>query len=144
MSSGLKEFLLRWVVTTIAVVAACYIVPGIGYDSRTSLVVAALVLGILNAILRPLLLLLALPLLVLTLGLFFFFINGFMLYLVGNLVKGFHVNTFGAAFWGALVISVVSTVLNSVTGSGGARLRVQRGRQPPNRRDDGGGPVIDV
>jgi hypothetical protein len=69
-----------------------------------------------------------------------------LLYWVGHLVKDFHVETFGAAFWGGLVISFVSLVLNSLTGAGNAQVRVRRGPPPPDRRNDppGGGPVIDV
>ena len=104
--------------------------------------VASLLLGILNAVLRPLLMILALPLLVFTLGLFMLFINALMLYLVGLLLRsGFQVETFWAAFWGGLVISVVSLVLSTLTGTGNARVRAERGRRPPR---DGDGPVIDV
>ncbi|MDB6017297.1 MAG: rane protein of unknown function [Pedosphaera sp.] len=146
MSAKLKEFLQRWLINTAAVLVAAYIVPGIHYDTRTALVAATLVLGILNAVLRPLLLLISLPVLVLTLGLFFFVINALLLYFVGQVVKGFHVDTFWSAFWGGLIISFISLVLNSLTGSGNARVRVQRGvaPPPPNRHDDGGGPIIDV
>ena len=103
-------------------------------------------LGILNAILRPILRLFALPLLLLTLGLFFFVFNALLLYFVGNVVKGFHVETFWSAFWGGLVISFVSLVLNSLTGTGDARFAVRRGVAPPPKssKDDGGGPIIDV
>jgi putative membrane protein len=147
MPYKLKEFLQRWLIYTAAVLVAAEIIPGIHCDKPVDLLVASLVLGILNTVLRPLLLILALPLLVLTLGLFFFVINALLLYFVGWLVKGFHVETFWAAFWGGLVISFVSTVLNSLTGTGGSRISVRRGGPPlPNRRDDGGGsgPVIDI
>jgi putative membrane protein len=81
----------------------------------------------------------------LTLGLFALVINAGLLYLVGYVVKGFHVTNFGAAFWGALVIALISLVLNSLTGTGDSRKRIRRGGPPPpNRRDGGGGPVIDV
>jgi putative membrane protein len=147
MSSKLKDFLLRWLITTAAALAATRIVPGINYDKPVDLIVATLVLGILNAVLRPLLTLLALPLVVLTLGLFYLIINALLLYFVGNVVSGFHVDSFWAAFWGGLVISFISLVLNSITGVGNARVTVRRGSPPPprsDRRDDGGGPVIDV
>ena len=87
--------------------------------------------------------LLSLPLLLVTLGLFTFVINATLLYFVGWLVKSFHVATFGAAFWGGVVISLVSLPLNLLTGTGNARLQVRRGPPPP-RKDDGDGPVIDV
>ena len=143
---GFLEFLGRLVITTIAVLVASQIVPGIGYQTQTGLFVAALLLGILNAIVRPFLLLLSLPLLFVTLGLFTLVINALLLSLVGYLVQDFHVDGFWSAFFGALIISVVSVVLNSLTGTGNARLRVQRRRRPPPDRppDPGGGPVIDI
>jgi putative membrane protein len=110
-----------------------------------------LLLGFLNAFLRPVLLLLSLPLLILTLGLFTFIINATLLYFVGQIVKTFHVASFSAAFWGGVVISVVSLPLNLLTSTGRARLEVRRGNPGGHDRrpgDDGGdagsGPVIDV
>ncbi len=89
--------------------------------------------------------LLTLPLLVVTLGLFAFVINGALLYFVGFLLRPhFYVDDLWSAFWGAVVISVVSTILNSMTGTGNSRFRFVRHRRPPDRGDDGGGPVIDV
>ncbi|MDB6112510.1 MAG: conserved rane protein of unknown function [Pedosphaera sp.] len=146
MSSKLKQFLQRWVINTAAVLVATQLVKGIDYDTWTSLLVATLLLGILNAVLRPVLMLLSLPLVIVTLGLFVLVINAFLLYGVGSIVKGFHVGSFWSAFWGAVVISLVSLVLNSLTGTGNARVQVRRGGvPPPNRPDDtGSGPVIDV
>jgi hypothetical protein len=63
---------------------------------------------------------------------------------VGQLVKSFHVADFWSALWGALTISLVSLVLNSLTGTGEQRIEFRRARRPPDRRDDGPGPVIDV
>ena len=143
----MKEFLKRWAITTAAVLVAEFVVPGIRYDNWVGLVVATLVLGLLNASLRPLLMLLSLPLVIFTLGLFILIINAGLLYLVGQM-KHFHVDTFGAAFWGALIISVVTTLLNILTGSGETRIHVQRGtvRRRSSRKpdDDSNGPVIDV
>ena len=141
-----KEFLKRWVVTTVAVLVAEFVVPGIRYDNWVGLVIATLVLGLLNASLRPLLMLLSLPLVIFTLGLFILVINAGLLYLVGQM-KHFHVDTFGSAFWGALIISVVSTLLNLLTGGGDTRIHVQRGtgrRSSARNPDDDNGPVIDV
>ena len=92
---------------------AASIISGIRYDSVPSLLGAALLLGILNAFLRPILLLLAAPLIILTLGLFIFVVNALMLYLVNDLVHGFHVAGFGSAFWGAILISLVSWILSA-------------------------------
>ncbi len=144
MPQALKDFLKRWAITTLAVLVAAHVVPGIDYHNNwAGLLVATLLLGFLNAFLRPLLMLLSLPLLLVTLGLFTFVINATLLYFVGWLVKSFHVATFGAAFWGGVVISLVSLPLNLLTGTGNARLQVRRGPPPP-RKDDGDGPVIDV
>ena len=92
---------------------AAWIIHGIRYDSTASLVGAALLLGILNAFLRPILLLLAAPLIILTLGLFIFVVNALVLYLVNDLVPGFHVDGFWSAFWGAILISIVSWMLSA-------------------------------
>ena len=116
MSASLKSFLQRWLINTVAVMVAAKIVPGIECDSITGLFTASLLLGIFNALLRPLLWLLSLPLVIVTLGLFTLVINALLLYFVGSLVKSFVVADFRAAFWGALVISLVSMVLNLITG----------------------------
>ncbi|MGI8431111.1 MAG: phage holin family protein [Chthoniobacterales bacterium] len=109
----MRHFLFRWAITTVAVMAAAAVINGIRYDSFASLIGAALLLGILNAFLRPVLLLLMAPLIVLTLGLFIFVVNGLMLWLVQDLVHGFHVDRFGSAFWGAILISIVSWILSA-------------------------------
>ena len=137
----MKEFLKRWVVTTVAVLVAEFVVPGIRYDNWVGLVIATLVLGLLNASLRPLLMLLSLPLVIFTLGLFILVINAGLLYLVGQM-KHFHVDTFGSAFWGALIISVVGLILNTITGAGDTKVKVERRRRPDDSGGDG--PVIDV
>ena len=146
MAPGLKAFLKRWLVTTLAVVVAAHVVSGIRYDSYVGLLVASFVLGILNAFLRPLLLLLSLPLLLFSLGLFTLIINAVLLRAVAWLVRPFHVDGFGPAFWGALVISLVSIVLNPLLGPDRIdthpRGNPSSVRQPG--RDDDGGPVIDV
>lgn len=141
----MKKFLLNWLICTLAVLVAVYIVPGLRYDKPLDLLAASLLLGILNAVLRPLLLLLALPLLIFTLGLFFFVINAALLWLVGALLQPhFFVEDFWAAFWGALVISFVSGVLNVLTGNRKSRVEIRRRKAQQRPRDDGGGPVIDV
>lgn len=142
---SVKRFVQSWVVNTVAVLVAVYVVPGLHYQRPLDLLVASLVLGILNAVLRPVLMFLALPLLIFTLGLFTLIINALLLYFVANLLQPhFVVDSFWYAFWGALVISIVSIILNVLTGSARAQIRVQRPRQ--SRRDGGGedGPVIDI
>ena len=145
MSASLKRFLQRWLINTVAVMVAAKIVPGIECDSIITLFAASLLLGILNALLRPLLWLLSLPLVILTLGLFALVINALLLYFVGYLVKSFVVADFRAAFWGSLIISLVSLALNSITGTGDSRIEFRRSKPRSSAdRGDGDGPVIDV
>jgi putative membrane protein len=108
-----RHFIFRWLVTTVAVVVAAALIHGIRYDSTGALVAAALLLGILNAFVRPVLLLVSAPLILLTLGLFIFVVNGVMLLIVSTFIWGFHVDTFGSAFWGAIVIGIVSWLLSA-------------------------------
>jgi putative membrane protein len=147
-TSSLSNFLQRWLINTLAVLIAVNILglDRIHYAGWHDLLIASLLLGIFNAVLRPVLLLLSLPLLIFTLGLFTLVINAALLYFVGNLWDGFRVRDFSSAFWGALIISIVSLILNSLTGTGNARIRVQRGgpTKPGSGKDDGNGPVIDV
>ena len=105
-------FFLRWALNAFALWVVSTIVPGIHAAGMFATFVAALVLGILNALLRPVLLVLTLPLNLLTLGLFTFVINALMLELTGAMVKGFTVDGFGSAILGALLLSVVSFALN--------------------------------
>src|SRR5262245_13082441 len=144
-ASGLKKFIQSWVINTLAVLVAVYIVPGVHYQKPLDLFVASLVLGILNALLRPIILVLALPLVLVTLGFFLLVINALLLYLVGSLLRPhFYTDDFWSAFWGALVISIVSLVLNTITGTGTSRLRFERRNRPPDSGPGGSGPVIDV
>ena len=97
MSPAVKEFLQRWLVTTLGVLAAANIINGVRADDIVSLLGASLLLGVFNAVLRPVLMFLSLPLLILTLGLFTLVINAVLLYFVSDLVKGFHVVDFCTA-----------------------------------------------
>ena len=146
-SKNLVRFLQSWIINTLAVLVAAMILhKHITYDNQPqNLLIAALLLGILNAFVRPILMLIALPLLIFTLGLFTLVINALLLYLVGALLQPhFQVDTFGHAFLGALIISVISVALNVLTGN--SRVSVQRRPPgPPNDKSSGGnGPVIDV
>jgi putative membrane protein len=147
-TTKLLRFLQSWIINTLAVLIAAIILRGhILYAAPADLIVASLLLGILNAFVRPILMLLALPLLIFTLGLFTLVINALLLYFVGVLMGPyFQVDSFGFAFLGALIISIVSIALNALTGTGGARITVHRTRPPKNPHDEdgGGGPVIDV
>ena len=139
--------LFRWFVLTIAVWIAAVIVPGIAYDGRKSLLVAALVLGILNTVVRPILRLLSLPFIILSFGLFLLVINALLLKLTAWLVPGFQV----AGFWPAVGASVVISIVSMFLGySGGTRKRIVVDRMnvppPPPDRDvpPGTGKIIDV
>jgi putative membrane protein len=146
MPARFKGFLQQWLIGTLAVLVATQMVKGIHYDTWSGLLVATLLLGILNTFVRPLLTLLSLPLMILTLGLFRLIINAGLLLLVDRLAAQFHVDGFGSAFWGGLVISIVSLLLNTLTGTGDTRVEVRRGKRPPpsKKPGDGDGPVIDV
>jgi putative membrane protein len=148
MQPGTKKFLRfsqAWLINTLAVVVAAIILRGhIRYEKPADLIIASLLLGILNAFVRPILMLLALPLLIFTLGLFTLVINALLLYFVGVLMGAhFQVDSFGFAFLGAIIISIVSIALNALTGMGNARVTFQR-RPPPPQKSDDDGPVIDV
>ena len=142
-----RDFLHQFVVGTFAVLVAVNVVPGITFDTPLHLLLASLVLGALNAFLRPLLLLGCLTLLILTLGLFLMVINAMLLFLTAKLVDGFNIAGFWPAFWGALVISIVTLIANTFTGRGDSQMSFRRAKpqdaQSP-RHDDDDGPVIDV
>jgi putative membrane protein len=118
------RLVVRWFVNAVALLAAAFVVPGIrltssgatpGPDAWMTLAVVALIFGVINAIIRPIVLVLTLPLTLVTLGLFVFVVNALMLWLTGRVAAafdlGFRVDGFGAALLGALVISVVSMLL---------------------------------
>ena len=120
----MRHFVFRWAITTVAVMVASSIIHGIRYDSVASLIGAALLLGIFNAFLRPILLILSAPLILLTLGLFILVVNGLMLLIVPSIVIGFHVDTFASAFWGAIIISIVSWILSAFFRGSDGRVHV--------------------
>lgn len=108
----MKSLLLRWLILTVAVLVAAHVVPGFHVSAPLAGFILAVVLSLLNALLRPLLLLLTLPVNILSLGLFTLVINGFMLWIAGAAVSGVKIDGFGPAFWGALVVSLASMGLN--------------------------------
>ena len=109
----MTAFLIRWLVTTIAVFAAEKIIPGIHCNSAGALLGASLLLGIVNAFVRPILLLLSIPFIIVTMGLFILVVNALMLMLVAQIVPSFSVDGFWNAFFGSIVISLVSWILSS-------------------------------
>jgi putative membrane protein len=110
----MKQLLLRWVLNSFALFFVMKLIPGIRIDRFSDLMLATLVIGLLNAFLRPLILLFTLPVTIATLGLFTLVINGLIFALAALLLRGFHVAGFGTAFVAALLFSVFSFVLNMV------------------------------
>ena len=103
---------LIWIFNVIALLAVAYLLPGIHVDGFISALIAALLLGLINTLLRPLLILFTLPVTVLSLGLFILVINGLLFWFAGSVLKGFEVNSFWAGMVGALLYSAFSFVLS--------------------------------
>ena len=118
----------RWLVITVAILLASTVVSGIRVESLTTAIVAAAILGIINVFLRPVLLILTLPLTILTLGVFAFVLNALMLLLVAYFVPGFEVDGFFSAFLGALIISIVNWIANRF-------IKTSNGNDKPQRPD---------
>ena len=108
------RLLLTWLINAIALIALPYVVSSITVDSFLTALLVAIVLGFVNAIIRPILVILTLPVTILTLGLFIFVINGLLFWAVGSFVPGFHVGGFWPGVFGAIVYSLISWVLSSL------------------------------
>ena len=106
--------ILRWLLNTVALFVVAYLVPGFHYRDFMTLAIAALVLGLLNAIVRPILFVLTLPLTIVTLGLFLLVLNAIMLEITAAIVPGLVIDGFGYALLGAIVLAVVSLVTNRI------------------------------
>ena len=104
--------IIRWVINASLLMLIPYVVPGVEMKNFGTALVAALILAFVNAIIKPILVLLTLPINILTLGLFILVINGLMFWLVSAVVKGFYVSGFWPAFFAALVFSIFSITLN--------------------------------
>jgi len=104
------KFILRLVLTASALLLVTYIVPGIAVDGVYTALIAALFLGILNAVIRPILVILTLPITILTLGVFIFVINAGIFIFVASFVDGFHVSSFWSAFFGSILVSFISSL----------------------------------
>lgn len=102
--------LLRWLINALALIIVANVVPGFTVSSLYAALIAAVILGLLNAVIRPIILLFTLPINVLTLGLFTFVVNAVVIYLASTIVKGFDVATFGAAIWAAVALWLVSLI----------------------------------
>ena len=114
MIDNLAGFFIQWAITSICLWGASLLFNGIRFSSTSSLVISALLLGFANAVLRPLLVILTLPLTLVTLGFFLLVINALMLLLVSKLVSGFKISGFWTAFFAALFISIMSVALGSL------------------------------
>lgn len=108
----MAQILFRWVINAVALIIIANVVPGFGVDTFYSALIAALVLGLVNALIRPLLFILTLPVTIITLGLFTFVINALMIWLVSTIVKGFTVEGFVPALLAALLLWVISLATN--------------------------------
>lgn len=108
------RLLVVWLVNAAALFLLKYVFPWVTVDSFTAALIAALVLGLINALIRPILILLTLPVTLLTLGLFIFVINGLLFWWVGSFIDGFHVGGFWSGVFGAIVYSLISWLLASL------------------------------
>jgi putative membrane protein len=108
------KLILRWIINALALLALPYVVSGIQLKSFYIALIVAVVLGLLNAVVRPVLILLTLPVTLLTLGLFILVINALLFWFVGSFVEGFHVSGFWAAFFGAILYSLITWTANAL------------------------------
>ena len=112
------RLILLWVLNAVALLAVAYLLPSIQIASFGSAMIAAVLLGLVNAVVRPVLILLTLPATLLTLGLFLFVINGLMFWLAGSMIDGFAVESFWSALFGSLLYRLISWALSSLLVSG--------------------------
>jgi len=141
------KFLLKWLINIIALYAVIHLVAGVSIDNTETVIIAALILGLLNAFIRPVILVVTLPFTILTLGAFTLVVNGFLFYIAAKFVKGFTVAGFWNAFWAAIVFSVISSILHFIftpkTNLQFSFFRAGASTPPPRRKIDDDD-VIDV
>ncbi len=118
MPAFLPRFLLHWAIMSLSLWVASQVFSGLHFSDTSSLIVSALLLGLANAVVRPLLVILTLPLTVVTLGLFLLVINALVLLLVSTLVQGFGISGFWTAFFASMFISVLNYVIGTLLGDG--------------------------
>jgi putative membrane protein len=121
-------FFVRVLVNILAIILAASLVPGIRLDGVLPAVAAGVLLGLVNAVVRPVLLILTLPITLVTLGLFLLVLNGFCLWLVASVVRGFHVDGFWSAVLGALVVSALSWIVTVLISDSGKVVVITRRR----------------
>lgn len=124
MLDNLMPFLLHWGVMSLSLWAASYVFSGIRFVDTPSLIISALLLGFANAIVKPLLVILTLPLTLVTLGFFLLVINALMLLLVSSLVRGFTISGFWTAFFASIFIAVLSFLIGVFVVDGGTTWRI--------------------
>ncbi|MCX5590027.1 phage holin family protein [Alcaligenes endophyticus] len=107
----MASLLLIWILNAVALLVVAYVLPGITVASFGSALIAAILLGLLNALVKPILIVLTLPITIVTLGLFLFVLNALVFWLAGSIIKGFVVNGFWWAVLGAIIYSLVSGLL---------------------------------
>jgi len=122
------QLLKTWILIALGVLLASNTSAGISYDSNLALIVAVILLSLCNVFLKPLLMLFSLPFIVLTFGIGIWFINALLFLLVGGVVEGFYVANFGAAMWGAIVLSITSGVANLLFGKSKTFVEVSGNR----------------
>jgi putative membrane protein len=137
MSNKLTAFLVHWAATALSLWAATRIFSGLHFQDGEALLVSALVLGLANAVVKPLLIVLTLPLTVLTLGFFLLVINALVLQLVAGMVHGFAIDGFGTALWASLFISFLSTFIAGLVPGAGSQVKVHWGPGGPDDRGPG-------
>ena len=125
MLQNLTPFLLHWGITALSLWVASHVFSGLKFNDVSSLIVTALLLGFANAIVKPLLIVLTLPLTLLTFGLFILVINALMMLLVARLVKGFKVSSFWTAFFASMFIGLLSIVIGSFVIGGSPETTIQ-------------------
>ena len=125
MLANLTPFLLHWAITALSLWVASLLFKGLKFDNAASLIIAALLLGFANAIVKPLLIILTLPLTLVTFGLFLLVINALMILLVAQLVRGFRVSSFWTAFFASIFVSLLSIVIGAFVATGTPETEIQ-------------------
>jgi putative membrane protein len=120
------QLLLIWFLNSLALLTVAYVLPGITVDGFTAAFVAALILGLINMLLRPLLILFTLPVTVITFGLFILVINGLLFWFAGSVLKGFEVSGFWTGVFGALLYSIFSSVLAMIFFEKKSKIDIQQ------------------
>lgn len=139
----IKRLLKTWLLLALGVMIAAHTARGIHYDGTGALLVAVLLLSLCNMVVKPVLMLFSLPFIILTFGIGIWLINALLFLLVGHLVQGFYVATFGNALWGALVVSLTSAAASFFFGASRVRVQVNGGQPGRSSRPQARKPIQD-